>query len=461
MKYGTSGFRDKAENIIQISHKIGVIVSFLVSTKNQNYGIMITASHNLYFDNGVKIVNYNGEMISKDDEELIESYINDKVNISFPPDILSPKIIYIGNDTRESGFQIKNKIIEGIQSNSSVIIKDLNHVTTPQHHYLVNKNSDNVNDYVNKFKIISDLDLYLNNIVIDCANGIGFNTLNSLNLNLNLINTKIDDFDLLNFKSGSDYVISDNIPPTNFNSEKIGCSLDGDADRFIFYYFDINGDFKILDGDYIGALYMYTIIKQLKFIDNEYSIGYIHSPYTNSALLKWLNELDDRIEIVCAATGVKNLHHEALKYDISVYFESNGHGTLLINNSELLDNYFFKTFNLINNNIVGDGISGMFCVMYCMLVLNINCNTWFNLFSKNKFMLYKKEVNNKNIFITNNIGNRLIKPKEIQNKIDEINLKYNCISFIRPSGTENVIRIYIEGNNIEEIKKEINDILNI
>ena len=100
MKYGTSGFRDKAENIIQISHKIGVIVSFLVSTKNQNYGIMITASHNLYFDNGVKIVNYDGEMISKDDEELIESYINDKVNISFPPDVLSPKIIYIGNDTR-------------------------------------------------------------------------------------------------------------------------------------------------------------------------------------------------------------------------------------------------------------------------------------------------------------------------------------------------------------------------
>ena len=169
MKYGTSGFRDKAENIIQISYKIGVIVSFLVSTKNQSYGIMITASHNLYFDNGVKIVNYDGEMISKDDEELIESYINDKVNISFPPDVLSPKIIYIGNDTRESGFQIKKKIIEGIQSNSSVIIKDLNYVTTPQHHYLVSKNSDNVNDYINKFKIISDLDLYLNNIVIDCT----------------------------------------------------------------------------------------------------------------------------------------------------------------------------------------------------------------------------------------------------------------------------------------------------
>lgn len=27
-------------------------------------------------------------------------------------------------------------------------------------------------------------------------------------------------------------------------------------------------------------------------------------------------------------TGVKNLHREAVKYDIAVYFEANGHGSI-------------------------------------------------------------------------------------------------------------------------------------
>jgi phosphoacetylglucosamine mutase len=31
------------------------------------------------------------------------------------------------------------------------------------------------------------------------------------------------------------------------------------------------------------------------------------------------------------STGVKHLHHEAEKYDIGVYFEANGHGTVLFN----------------------------------------------------------------------------------------------------------------------------------
>ena len=33
--------------------------------------------------------------------------------------------------------------------------------------------------------------------------------------------------------------------------------------------------------------------------------------------------------VVCAATGVKHLHKKALEYDIGVYFEANGHGTVI------------------------------------------------------------------------------------------------------------------------------------
>lgn len=37
------------------------------------------------------------------------------------------------------------------------------------------------------------------------------------------------------------------------------------------------------------------------------------------------------MEPVFAATGVKHLHQKAEKYDIGVYFEANGHGTVIFN----------------------------------------------------------------------------------------------------------------------------------
>ncbi len=36
-----------------------------------------------------------------------------------------------------------------------------------------------------------------------------------------------------------------------------------------------------------------------------------------------------RLQSTLVPTGVKNLHHEALKYDVGIYFEANGHGTVL------------------------------------------------------------------------------------------------------------------------------------
>ena len=33
--------------------------------------------------------------------------------------------------------------------------------------------------------------------------------------------------------------------------------------------------------------------------------------------------------MACTPTGVKHLHHKALEFDIGVYFEANGHGTVI------------------------------------------------------------------------------------------------------------------------------------
>ena len=118
MKYGTAGFRGDSKKIIAISEKIGKFVAYKVLYNNRNYGIMITGSHKLYMDNGIKIINWNGEMIDNE----IESYINGGKNIDTIPELNSPKKIYIGNDTRYSFFEIKSNIIKGIKKLSSTII---------------------------------------------------------------------------------------------------------------------------------------------------------------------------------------------------------------------------------------------------------------------------------------------------------------------------------------------------
>ena len=35
------------------------------------------------------------------------------------------------------------------------------------------------------------------------------------------------------------------------------------------------------------------------------------------------------VPVACAMTGVKHLHNKAMEYDVGIYFEANGHGTVL------------------------------------------------------------------------------------------------------------------------------------
>lgn len=36
-----------------------------------------------------------------------------------------------------------------------------------------------------------------------------------------------------------------------------------------------------------------------------------------------------KVPVACVPTGVKHLHKKALEFDIGVYFEANGHGTVV------------------------------------------------------------------------------------------------------------------------------------
>ena len=51
-------------------------VSYVVRTEGFDAGIMISASHNPFYDNGIKIINEKGHKLEADVEQLIENYID-------------------------------------------------------------------------------------------------------------------------------------------------------------------------------------------------------------------------------------------------------------------------------------------------------------------------------------------------------------------------------------------------
>ena len=51
-------------------------VAYVVRTEDFDCGIMVSASHNPYYDNGIKIIDGNGHKIASDIEEAMENYID-------------------------------------------------------------------------------------------------------------------------------------------------------------------------------------------------------------------------------------------------------------------------------------------------------------------------------------------------------------------------------------------------
>ncbi len=57
-------------------------------------------------------------------------------------------------------------------------------------------------------------------------------------------------------------------------------------------------------------------------------VGIVQTAYANGASTQYIRE-QLRLETVVTPTGVKHLHAAAEHFDIGIYFEANGHGTVL------------------------------------------------------------------------------------------------------------------------------------
>ena len=245
---------------------------------------------------------------------------------------------------------------------------------------------------------------------------------------------------------------------------------------FNFSYLDYNSKLSLLDGDHIAILYCTVLfnlinnislagIKELDIL----KIGLVQTAYANSSSTKYIKEnFGTRLEISCVPTGVKHLDKKAKEYDIGIYFEANGHGTILFNNSKLepilislINKYkernelkIFLNFLQISNTLIGDAISNLLMIEAGLLFLGINLPQWNNFYVDLPSILDKMKVKNKSDFKTVFDETKLIEPKAVQDFINESIFQSKAIrSFDRPYGTEDYIRIYTEANTLEEAKK--------
>ena len=72
LKYGTAGFRDKAEKLERCFFRCGLVVGMRAKKLGATMGVMVTASHNPAPDNGIKIVEPNGCMLAPTWEPIAE-----------------------------------------------------------------------------------------------------------------------------------------------------------------------------------------------------------------------------------------------------------------------------------------------------------------------------------------------------------------------------------------------------
>ncbi|KAF9270110.1 phosphoacetylglucosamine mutase [Marasmius fiardii PR-910] len=494
-QYGTAGFRTLGSVLDSVMFRVGIIAG-LRSKKldGRTIGVMVTASHNPEPDNGVKLVDPKGEML----EASWESYATTLANVSDSDEVIKtiesivetakidlskPARVVYARDTRPSGPALVSALEDGFKAIGAES-RDAGVTTTPVLHYLVRAintkgtqysyGEDSEEGYFSKlgsaFKKLVAGRPAASSLIIDCANGVGAPAANKLSqylgdtLPIILENTAIKTNGALNNACGADYVkTSQKLPPSLANRLQPGqraCSLDGDADRLIYYYLDDRGIFHMLDGDKIAALVAAFIVELVKLagLEGQINVGVIQTAYANGASTKYLSERF-KLPVKCVPTGVKHLHHAAERYDVGVYFEANGHGTVLFSQptieafaqhqpstpaqSKALEHLISLT-ELINQT-VGDALSDMLLVEVVLSHKSYSGIEWDSLYVDLPNRLVKVVVADRNAYKTEDAERRLVSPEGLQQKIEGLMNRYQSgRSFVRPSGTEDVVRVYAE-----------------
>ena len=248
-------------------------LAMLTRKMKANMGIMITASHNPYYDNGLKLFGPDGLKLSDKIEKKIERLIDSKIikNLSRAEILGRVKRLEDGNDRYvsilKSNFP-KNFNLKGLK------------------------------------------------IAIDCANGAGYKSGPTLlkSLGAQVFSTGVSPNGLnINDKSGSTFPSKIRSLTKKYKSH-LGISLDGDADRVILC--DEKG--KIIDGDQIIAM-LATRWKRKKILKG----GVIGTTMSNYGLQNYFKK--QKIKFYRANVGDRYVKEKMQKYKFNLGGEQSGH----------------------------------------------------------------------------------------------------------------------------------------
>lgn len=248
-------------------------VAYIAKTEGFDCGIMISASHNPFYDNGIKLINSNGE---KMDDETI-SQIED----------------YLDGIRGEVPYAKREKIGRTVD-------------------YVSGRNK-----YIGHLISLCNHSFEGKRIGLDCANGsswyIAKAIFDTLGAKTFVINAEPDGTNI-NKDAGSTHIeglckfVVD-------NQLDVGFAFDGDADRCLCV--DENGN--VVDGDKIMYIYAAYLKERGELVNNTV----VATVMSNCGLFKALDELD--IEYAKTAVGDKNVHDYMSAHDNCIGGEQSGH----------------------------------------------------------------------------------------------------------------------------------------
>lgn len=274
--------------------------------------------------------------------------------------------------------------------------------------------------YMDYLKATIDVDLRGLKVAVDCGNGATYkaapdllhelgaqvyvihNDPNGININVNCGSTKPEEVQKLVLETGAD----------------VGLSFDGDADRLIAS--DENG--HIVDGDHLLAI-CGTCLKEKGKLKTNTIVGTVMSNLGLDICLKGKN-----IDLIKTSVGDRYVLEEMLKGGHSLGGEQSGHIIFL------------------DYNTTGDGLLTAIQLLSVMKQKNEKLSRLARIMTSLPQVLV-------NAHVVNEKKNKYMEDDLIKNKIEEIEEHFNSKGrvLIRPSGTEPLVRVMIEGENQEEI----------
>ena len=369
-------------DVIKIGPMPTPAVAFLTEDMRCDAGVMISASHNPYDDNGIKFFNHFGYKIAPEEEESIESLYHNPASLQA---------------ALKSGEEIgSSKRIDDVVGRYIVHIKN----SFPKH-----------------------LTLRGLRIVCDCANGAAYRVapivLRELGADIIAINDEPNGFNI-NKQCGAMHPEGLAEKVKTYRAD-VGFALDGDADRLVV----VDNEGNIVNGDkLIGALALYQ--QSIKALKNNAIVATLMS---NLALEETLKS--HHITLHRCNVGDKYVWDKMQEFNLNFGGESSGH---------IIFSDYAKT---------GDGLVSALQVLALLLQSGKSAKD-----TLNPFELYPSELINLQVSQK--------KPLEsivgLQEKLDSITRSGNR-HLVRYSGTENKLRILIEGRDSKIVSEQMKSLV--